>query len=324
MSDPLADPRATDLLAAVPDDVAAVAASFRTAASEAEMTGTGLAAAQHDAEWKGGAATAFRRSIGRLPHELERVRAGYAEVAAALDAYEPELAKLQSAFVTTIGELADLEARPRPAAAVALQAAHRPTHRQEVELLTAVAHAHREEVERLTARAFALLDDFEALRDACRHRVAAAQGTAPVRPRPRGAELAGQAMQRVEAMIRQADALLGTPYVWGGGHGSGSAGGLDCSGFVSAVLRSGGYVSGTVTTEGLLAQPSLAAGPGHLVTIYDRTGCGPNEHVIIKLAGRFYEAGGGSASGGAPFVHQFTPDPAYLASFNSVLHPVGL
>jgi hypothetical protein len=68
----------------------------------------------------------------------------------------------------------------------------------------------------------------------------------------------------------------------------------------------------------------MATGHGRFVTIYDRTGCGPNEHVIIDLNGRFYEAGGGSASGGAPFVHRFAPSPEYLGSFNTVLHPAGL
>jgi hypothetical protein len=46
--------------------------------------------------------------------------------------------------------------------------------------------------------------------------------------------------------------------------------------------------------------------------------------VIIDINGRFYESGGGSASGGAPFVHQFTPSAEYLASFNTILHPAGL
>ncbi len=106
--------------------------------------------------------------------------------------------------------------------------------------------------------------------------------------------------------------------------GIGAGGGLDCSGFVSAVLRSGGYLNGAVTTEGFASQPGIASGPGRYVTIYDRTGCGANEHVIININGRFYESGGGSASGGAPFVHQFSPSAAYLGSFNTVLHPAGL
>lgn len=309
MLDPLADPRATDLLAAVPDDVAMLAATFRAAAGEAELTAAGLGAAQQDAVWTGRAADRFRDSIGHVPEELDRVRAGYAAVAAALSAYEPELARVQSTFVTVVAELTAIQATGR-------------------------VDAHARECAELTARAQALLDEFSTVRATCRDEVAAAQATAPVRPRarpPAGSAVVSVdgtvavARRRIGAMIRRADALLGTPYVSGGGHSTGAMGdGLDCSGFVSAVLRSGGALSAPVTTEGFAAQPGIASGPGRLVTIYDRTGCGPNEHVIIDLAGRFYESGGGSASGGAPFVHQFTPSAAYLASFNTVLHPVGL
>jgi cell wall-associated NlpC family hydrolase len=143
---------------------------------------------------------------------------------------------------------------------------------------------------------------------------------------PDGTTTTAEERRRIEAMIREADGLLGTPYVSGGGHSATAApsGGVDCSGFVSAVLRSAGYMNGPVTTEGFASQPGVTSGPGRYVTIYDRTGCGPNEHVIIDINGRFYESGGGSASGGAPFVHAFTPSSSYLASFNTVLHPAGL
>jgi cell wall-associated NlpC family hydrolase len=47
------------------------------------------------------------------------------------------------------------------------------------------------------------------------------------------ARLDSESMMRLDAMVRQADALLGMPYVWGGGHeGWGPQSGYDCSGFV--------------------------------------------------------------------------------------------
>jgi hypothetical protein len=369
VSDPLDDPRATDLLAARPDDVSTLSVNFRTAASESETTAAGLSAARTDGTWTGRAADAFRRAIGRLPHELDRVRAGYSAVADALAAYEPELSRIQNAFVQVIAERNDLETRLGPAQTAAL-AAHtaflttgraRPGDRRSLaaaELAAARAdgsiEGYRREIAQLTARAYALLDEFAAVRSACRAAIAAAQRTAPVRPEsgqgitvvspegqvptaaaaqftvsvgtgPAASPPSAQERRRITAMIHQADALLGTPYAYGGGHSGWGAGhGLDCSGFVSAVLRSGGYLRAPVTTEGFGAQAGIAGGPGRYVTIYDRTGCGPNEHVIIDLHGRFYESGGGSASGGAPFVHQFRPSAAYLASFNAVLHPTGL
>jgi hypothetical protein len=45
--------------------------------------------------------------------------------------------------------------------------------------------------------------------------------------------------------------------------------------------------------------------------------------VIIDVNGQFYEEGG-VASGGAPYVHRFTPTAEYLHSFNRVLHPAGM
>jgi cell wall-associated NlpC family hydrolase len=369
MSDPLDDPRATDLLAALPDDVSTLAAKFRAAAGESAMTAAGLSAAQHDGTWIGTAAEAFRRAIGRLPRELYRVRAGYSAVADALTAYEPELSRVQAAFTQVVAERNDALSRLGHAqtavqaahgALVSTQQAKHVERRAMIAAELAVARAsgtldgYQSELVRLTGRAFALLDEFSVARDACRDSVAAAQRTAPLRPHSDqgttiiaasgqpAATAAGRlsfspghesaanrpsspAQKRIDAMIHHADALLGTPYTYGGGHsGWEDGGGLDCSGFVSAVLRSGGYLNTPVTTEGLMGQPDLAGGAGRYVTIYDRTGCGPNEHVIINLHGHFYESGGGSASGGAPFVHRFSPSAAYLGSFNTVLHPVGL
>jgi hypothetical protein len=135
----------------------------------------------------------------------------------------------------------------------------------------------------------------------------------------------GRFKEQIQTMQRTAHSLMGTRYVWGGGHGAwGTGGGLDCSGFVSAVLHAAGFLASPQTTEGFAGQPNIADGPGSWVTIYDRTGCGANEHVIIDINGHFYESGGGGASGGAPYVHQFTPSHEYLASFHTVLHPVGL
>jgi uncharacterized protein YukE len=217
------------------------------------------------------------------------------------------------------------------------------------------------EHERLRIECNRLLDDFSQARHSCRAAISAAASSAPVRHaghggtgtttvgvveaggRSRGAAgpvsggarhhrrgqpagaPRGRAREQLQTMTRRADSLLGVPYVSGGGHGAWtSAGGLDCSGFVSAVLHSAGFLSGPQTTEGFASQAALASGHGQFVTIYDRTACGANEHVIIDLNGRFYEAGGGGASGGAPYVHRFTPSPEYLASFHTVLHPVGL
>jgi Transglycosylase SLT domain len=121
--------------------------------------------------------------------------------------------------------------------------------------------------------------------------------------------------------------LSGEPYIWGGGHGGwGTSAGYDCSGFVSAVLHAGGYLTEPVTTQALPSQPGILPGPGQYVTILDRTdGATTSEdHVIIDLDGQWWESGG-SSDGGMPGVHPLAAPPvSYLATFNLVLHPTGL
>ncbi len=104
---------------------------------------------------------------------------------------------------------------------------------------------------------------------------------------------AGSADPRVQAMVNEADSLLGKPYVYGGGHsGWGPQSGYDCSGFVSAVLHAGGYLSSPVDTTSLPGQAGIESGPGQSVTIYDRAQPGQSGHVIIEINGQFYESGG--------------------------------
>ena len=134
--------------------------------------------------------------------------------------------------------------------------------------------------------------------------------------------------RRIAAMRTEADLLNGMPYVWGGGHQTwGVATGYDCSGFVSAVLHGGGYLSQPVTTQSLPLQNGIVSGPGRWITIFDRTSGGSleSDHVIIDIDGQWWESGGGSTSGGAADVHRIRRmNASYLQSFNLVLHPRGL
>jgi cell wall-associated NlpC family hydrolase len=132
---------------------------------------------------------------------------------------------------------------------------------------------------------------------------------------------------RIQAMTQEANALVGQPYVYGGGHdGWGPQTGYDCSGFVSAVLHAGGYLSTPQDTTTLPSASGMASGPGQYVTIYDRDGSGRQGHMIIDIDGQFYESGGerGSWGGGGGVQEISTPSASYLATFNQVLHPEGL
>ncbi len=102
----------------------------------------------------------------------------------------------------------------------------------------------------------------------------------------------------VVAMLSTAQALLGTRYTHGGGHGSTfdpiaelKKVGVDCSGFVSAVLHGGGVsLSGPLTTSGLAG--ALQKGKGDQgVTVYDRA-AGSQAHTIIDILGHYFESGG--------------------------------
>jgi len=132
---------------------------------------------------------------------------------------------------------------------------------------------------------------------------------------------------RVAAMVNEANSLVGKPYVYGGGHsGWGPQAGYDCSGFVSAVLHAGGYLTSPVDTTALPSQPDMVSGPGQYVTVYDRALPGQSGHVIIEINGQFYESGGmhGAWGGGGGVQKIGTPSASYLATFPTVLHPDGL
>jgi hypothetical protein len=98
MADPLADPRARDLLAADPGDVGIVAYTFQAVSREAAAVAGGLRAAPGHAEWWGEAADAFRHTVGSYPAQLDKVQSSYGEAASSLNHYESELASLQNSF----------------------------------------------------------------------------------------------------------------------------------------------------------------------------------------------------------------------------------
>ena len=136
--------------------------------------------------------------------------------------------------------------------------------------------------------------------------------------------------RKIAVMRTTARLLDGMVYKWGGGHSNWMiTTGYDCSGFVSMVLHSVGFLRVPATTQTLPYQRGILAGRGRWVTIYDRSDGGALEadHVIIDIKGQWWESGGSSSSGGAGSVHRINRKSisrAYLESFNLVLHPWGL
>lgn len=86
------------------------------------------------------------------------------------------------------------------------------------------------------------------------------------------------APQAVKDVIAAANAIVGLPYVWGGGHGSFESSGYDCSGAVSYALHGGGLISSPMDSTGLTTWGE--PGEGNWISVYGNSG-----HVYAVIAG---------------------------------------
>jgi len=117
----------------------------------------------------------------------------------------------------------------------------------------------------------------------------------------------------VKRVIAAANHIRATPYVWGGGHGSFTSTGYDCSGAVSYALH-GGKLLGTPLTSGSL-ESFGEEGPGKWITIYANAA-----HTYMVVAGLRFDTAG-DESGTGPRWH---PTTAAAATGSYVVrHPVG-
>ncbi len=98
------------------------------------------------------------------------------------------------------------------------------------------------------------------------------------------------APQAVKDAIAAANAISGTPYVWGGGHGSFESSGYDCSGAVSYALHGGGLISSPLDSTGLTTWGE--PGEGNWITVYGNSG-----HAYVVIAGLRFDTSGTGGSG---------------------------
>jgi peptidoglycan hydrolase-like protein with peptidoglycan-binding domain len=82
--------------------------------------------------------------------------------------------------------------------------------------------------------------------------------------------------------IRAANRIATYPYVYGGGHGSFTDTGYDCSGSVSYVLHAAGKLGAPLDSSSLMSYGR--PGPGRWITIYSNPG-----HVYMTIRGRRYD-----------------------------------
>jgi peptidoglycan hydrolase CwlO-like protein len=95
----------------------------------------------------------------------------------------------------------------------------------------------------------------------------------------------------VRATIDAANQIVGSPYVWGGGHGSFESDGYDCSGTVSYALHGGGFLSSPLDSSALAAWGS--PGPGNWITVYAQSG-----HAYAVIAGLRLDTSGTEGGSG--------------------------
>jgi hypothetical protein len=90
------------------------------------------------------------------------------------------------------------------------------------------------------------------------------------------------AIKAVKRMITAGDRIARLPYAYGGGHGSFTASGYDCSGSASYVLHAGGLIGAPLDSSGL--EGYGLPGPGKHVTVYANGG-----HAWMTIDGRRFD-----------------------------------
>jgi peptidoglycan hydrolase-like protein with peptidoglycan-binding domain len=139
-------------------------------------------------------------------------------------------------------------------------------------------------------------------------------GTHPVLKRAKlggGASVVPRHVVLLQRGVAAGNRIARTPYVYGGGHGSFSASGYDCSGSVSYVLHAMGRLDTPEDSGQLMSYGK--PGPGRFVTIYANAG-----HAFMVINGRRFDTSGRSGNGS-----RWQADDRSTAGY-TVRHPAGL
>jgi len=184
--------------------------------------------------------------------------------------------------------------------------------------LKAAQASRRADLEALESREAALSNNLASISEqlASSGAPAPAGAPAPLTPgqsanfiSPSQASVPSAAPPAVAAAIEAANSIASTPYIWGGGHGSFSSSGYDCSGAVSFALNGGGFLSSPLDSTGLSTWGD--AGAGKWITVYANAG-----HAWVLIAGLAFDTSGGAG----PRWHE---SPVYTSSGFILRHPPG-
>jgi peptidoglycan hydrolase CwlO-like protein len=116
----------------------------------------------------------------------------------------------------------------------------------------------------------------------------------------------------VRGAIAAANQIDDLPYIWGGGHGSFTASGYDCSGAVSFMLHGGGFLSSPLDSTGLEVWGD--SGGGNWITVFANSG-----HAWAYVAGLRWDTGGPGGGNGPRWSTVMRDD----ASSFVARHPAG-
>lgn len=145
----------------------------------------------------------------------------------------------------------------------------------------------------------------------------APQVTSSVAPAGRGVVIDGLAIAPVDApaavkaVIAAGNQIAFKPYLYGGGHGSFSDSGYDCSGSVSYALHGGQLISSPDDSTGLESYGS--PGAGHWITIWANSG-----HVFMYVAGLRFDTSAQRETGGSRWTTHGRSGDGYVER-----HPTG-
>ncbi len=248
---------------------------------------------------------------GSVVERVQEIRDQTRAAVKRLTATRAEISDARDAIAAQEQRLAGMEA--------SLQARHSE--------LIAAQSARQQALDSLQGRAAALSDNLSSVSDQIAQRQAAAQAAAPsptTAPAPVSvpgesatllpdgqAAAPASAPPAVKAAIAAANSIATTPYIWGGGHGSFSSPGYDCSGAVSFALNGGGFLSSPLDSTGL--ETWGVPGAGSWITVYANSG-----HAFAVIAGLRWDTSG-NTSGTGPRWHS---DMASTAGFIA-RHPDG-
>jgi hypothetical protein len=119
------------------------------------------------------------------------------------------------------------------------------------------------------------------------------------------------APSEVKATIEAANAIVGKPYKYGGGHGKWEDSGYDCSGSMSYALHGGGFLDQAMTSSDFARWES--PGEGTWITTYGNSG-----HSFMVVAGLRFDTGYNNRGKGPRWSDEMRPTGGY-----TVRHPEG-